>query len=262
MRFLASLTTLSVAVLTLAGCPAGTPMCPPDGTGFNEGTGLYCAYGVVVGGFRNCPTDLPNRFDFADGSFVCSSRPIGSRGDIPEPVCRMLAACAGERVPLPRAMCGVACSMDRTLAPPGYDPATTCYDGCNWCTCYFDGLDDCTARFCFDADVSPDAGPLDVGPSDAGPSDVGPSDVGMLGDVTLLCGSSTCRGDQLCRGTNPGTDGGTPSYACVPLPPSCVGVADCMFCSDPAQRACLQDVCMFPQGSISSGGRLIVCPGA
>jgi hypothetical protein len=202
MRFLASLTTLSVAVLTLAGCPAATPMCPPDGTGFNEGTGLYCAYGVVVGGFRNCPTDLPNRFDFADGSFVCSSRPIGSRDAIPDAVCAALTACSS----------------------------------------------------------AGDAGSSDAGSSDAGLPDVGPSDVGMLGDVTLLCGSSTCRGDQVCRGTIPGADGGLPHY-CLPLPPSCVGVADCMTCNDPAQRACLQDVFCGPQGTISNGGRLIVCNG-
>jgi hypothetical protein len=219
MRFLASLTTLSVAVLTLAGCPAGTPMCPPDGTGFNEGTGLYCAYGVVVGGFRNCPTDLPNRFDFADGSFVCSSRPIGSRDAIPDAVCAALTACSSA---------GDAGSSDAGSSDAG----------------------------------SSDAGSSDAGSPDAGLPDVGPSDVGMLGDVTLLCGFSTCRGDQVCRATSAGTDGGTTSYACFPLPPSCVGVTDCMFCSDPAQRACLQDVCMLPQGSISSGGRLIVCPGA
>jgi len=35
------------------------------------------------------------------------------------------------------------------------DPATTCYDGCNWCTCTADGLVDCTAIFCFG-----DAGPF------------------------------------------------------------------------------------------------------
>ena len=94
MRFLASLFALSL--LTLAGCPSTTePLaCPPDGSGFHEGTGLYCAYGVVIGGFRECPMGLPNRFDFPDGSFVCSDRPIGSRDAIPDDVCARLTACA------------------------------------------------------------------------------------------------------------------------------------------------------------------------
>jgi hypothetical protein len=83
----------SLALSLIAGCPAAAPACPPDGTGFSDGTGLYCAYGVVVGGFRNCPSDLPNRFDFDDGSFVCSDRPIGSREMIPSRVCEALPAC-------------------------------------------------------------------------------------------------------------------------------------------------------------------------
>ena len=94
MRFLASLFALTF--LTLAGCPSREPpLCPPDGTGFANGTGLYCAYGVVIGGFRECPMGLPNRFDFPDGSFVCSDQPIGSRDAIPDDVCARLTACAG-----------------------------------------------------------------------------------------------------------------------------------------------------------------------
>ena len=92
MRFLASLFALTF--FTLAGCPSAEPrLCPPDGTGFHEGTGLYCAYGVVIGGFRECPRGLPNRFDFPDGSFVCSDRAIGSAADIPASVCLHLPAC-------------------------------------------------------------------------------------------------------------------------------------------------------------------------
>ena len=73
MRFLASLTTLSVAVLTLAGCPAGTPMCPPDGTGFND----RAASVVVLRGrwevcedeqFRGrCMILRPGRYDSLEG---------------------------------------------------------------------------------------------------------------------------------------------------------------------------------------------------
>lgn len=96
MRLFASLTALSLTLFALTGCPASSPACPPDGTGTNTGTGLYCAYGVVVGGFRGCPTGMPNRFDFPDGSFVCSDRPIGSRDAIPDEVCRLLPACSSE----------------------------------------------------------------------------------------------------------------------------------------------------------------------
>jgi len=95
MRILASFTALSVALLTLAGCPAVTPSCPPDGSGFHDGVGLYCAYGVVIGGFRECPMGLPNRFDFPDGSFVCSDQPIGSQEAIPGDVCAALPGCVG-----------------------------------------------------------------------------------------------------------------------------------------------------------------------
>lgn len=96
MRFLASLFALTF--LTLAGCPAATQRveCPPDGTGFANGTGLYCAYGVVIGGFRECPRGLPNRFDFPDGSFVCSDQPIGSRDAIPDDVCAAVSGCVRE----------------------------------------------------------------------------------------------------------------------------------------------------------------------
>lgn len=82
------------AVSLLTGCPGpSAPACPPDGTGFADATGLYCAYGVVIGGFRNCPSGLPNRFDFDDGSFVCSDHPIGSRDMIPRAACEALPAC-------------------------------------------------------------------------------------------------------------------------------------------------------------------------
>lgn len=94
MRIFASLTALALLVATLSGCPTSAPSCPPDGIGFNESSGLYCAYGVVVGGFRECPAGLPNRFDFAGGSFVCSDRPVASRDAIPDRVCRALPACS------------------------------------------------------------------------------------------------------------------------------------------------------------------------
>ena len=71
--------------------------------------------------------------------------------------CATLAACspssgAAVSAPLAREACGCT---EGPPPPPGMDPATTCYDGCNWCTCTADGLVNCTARSCLG-----DAGPF------------------------------------------------------------------------------------------------------
>lgn len=90
MRFFTSLFALTL----LTGCPA--EMCPPDGTSFQQGAGLgdYCAY--RAGNARTCPASLPNRFDFADTSFVCSNNLIATQDAIPANVCAALPACAGD----------------------------------------------------------------------------------------------------------------------------------------------------------------------
>ncbi len=119
--------------LTLTACQnALTSECPPDGMVFRDDVGLYCAYGVVIGGFRNCPTDLPNRFDFSDGSFVCSDHAIPGRGDIPEEACVALPGCAsaGRLNTLAREMAVASCSengrTERCDLGPGYADRAEC----------------------------------------------------------------------------------------------------------------------------------------
>jgi hypothetical protein len=92
--------SLSLTTLALAGCPGNAVYdCPSDGEYVSSGVGRYCAYGVVIGGF-DCPSDLPNRYDFESSDpsvpdgFVCSDRPVRSRDDVPAEVCRRVPACA------------------------------------------------------------------------------------------------------------------------------------------------------------------------
>ena len=59
---------------------------------------------------------------------------------------------------LPPSSCS-ECVESAEAAPPGFDAALACYDGCNWCYCTAEGLVSCTARFCGgDAEVGGDAG--------------------------------------------------------------------------------------------------------
>lgn len=147
MRFLASLFALTL--LTLTGCPATTARveCPPDGTGFANGTGLYCAYGVVIGGFRECPMGLPNRFNFPDGSFVCSDQPLGSSSAIPDDVCAAVSGCLSE---------------DPCRDPSRFTDGAPCTDfgrcprGCGWSECV-DGRVSVRVAQCDSSFTRPDA---------------------------------------------------------------------------------------------------------
>ncbi len=139
------LACVSLLVLFVGGCPSEAVYdCPGDGAYVEAGIGRYCAYGVVIGGF-DCPTDLPNRFEFPSedpsvpSGFVCSDRPFGSRDDVPMTVCDRVPACrpradAGATDGGIRAdsdLCACVTAADCAPVEPGSCRAPTCDD----CTC-------------------------------------------------------------------------------------------------------------------------------
>lgn len=164
------------------------------------------------------------------------------------------------RAPLPREACGCEGGPP---PPPGMDPATTCYDGCNWCTCTAEGLANCTARACW-----PDAGPPEL--RDTAP--IGTPFHFCLGVIERL--TETCAGqvDRTCEHEEARVRCGTEradvledAYQC--LLDASIGTGSCRTFGDPSgASSCLDALVertpLSPAGEALAADLEALCPGA
>ena len=259
-----------VLLTLVAGCPSQSAYdCPGEGEYVESGVGRYCAYGVVIGGF-DCPSDLPNRFEFPSedpsipAGFVCSDRPFGSRDDVPMAVCDRIPACR------PRVDAG-SMEIGDTGAP----------DGGTGDTGFGDSGSDTDARATSACEAIGGTCTLPGGPPSftvscpMGLAAISGSETGLGGYRQLGCGSVEagplaccvptfdCDGDacpvtSICvrrSGPAPGV------ITCEERPAAC---SDAMDCSPPctAEADCITAVCGGFLDSASIDGTRFECPGS
>ncbi len=70
--------------------------CPTEGVAEVGGTGRYCVYIVVRGGFE-CPPEFPSRVEL-DSGVVCGDREHDDASDLPDDVCRHFIEACGDRI--------------------------------------------------------------------------------------------------------------------------------------------------------------------
>ncbi|MBX7195044.1 MAG: hypothetical protein K1X94_23525 [Sandaracinaceae bacterium] len=178
-------------------------------------------------------------------------------------------------MPIANEACG--CEDALSSPPPGFDRATSCFDGCNWCVCTATGLERCTAIACV-GDAGPWTGDVGIRTDD----DAGPArpDAAVEGDAVALCelaASSVrdaCGGqaDRACEHLQGATrcaseraDVLREAYAC--LEEASAGTGSCRTFGDPSgATACLD--ALVERTTLSAAGEALagdlerLCPGA